>query len=665
MKAKAKAASTPKSKIADALASLLSFSQKFKDLLPNSIQIIQRIRELQGDLNNASAGTVEVLWSGIFSELNRSMKRMSGVDANQLIANHFAQIRAAVAEFQRSPPSAVSDKRNFRKLAAELLAIVASCEQQTSNPTRAKASLQGLKARLATDFVQFFRQSQVDKFQRAKKREEITRAIDSLILIVSSNGQPLVELPPQVSAMDSLIEQLKMEEQARVAMWLSRSGTKKVKSATPPPRKAPVRQARSATPPALRASKIPTRVSSVPRDDRRKSDMGAVAHKMKLTVRKPEPKAMTSILASRKSISPAAPKVHDAMHRRGGSCTEASAEVGEMETIQRAGSIADIGMAVPLDLDSETDMMMSALSRSRIMESKTHEFLEGAVRNYDESEKAWQECMKSIRRVEVRCERFLSTFGENEAVSRFLAKIGEAKMILSEAKKDEAEALFESVENVFKGIELRTILSCEVEDSDIRERVTLMKESPHEHGVETFMRNEVDRLDKLTRVMSGFTDWKEEQEQEVEKHKDLRQKLNILRQQFADLTETRSAEKKSDAELVTEIKDKYALVQKRKEDKKVAVENASQMAESWAESEQRLFNHFHLAAQQLSKLMGARRKLVGEGLPHVMIRGMEYNLQQLDQEISQVIDRESRITKGLSKVSKGREKVIADLTLPM
>ena len=663
MKAKAKAASTPKSKIADALASLLSFSQKFKDLLPNSIQIIQRIRELQGDINNASAGTIEVLWSGIFSELKRSMKRMSGVDANQLIANHFAQIRAAVTEFQRSPPAAVSDKRTFRKLAADLLAIVAACEQQAAaNPTRAKASLQGLKTRLATDFVQFFRQSQVDKFQRAKKREEITRAIDSLILILSSNGQPLVELPPQVSTMDALIEQLKLEEQARVAMWLSRSGTKKVKSATPPPRRAPARQARSATPPALRASKIPTRVSSVPREDRRKSDMGAVAHKMKLTVRKPESKAMTSILASRKSISPAAPKLHDAMHRRGGSCTEANADVGGMETIRRAGSIADIN---PLELDSETDMMMSALSRSRIMESKTHEFLEGTVRNYDRCEKAWQECMKSIRRVEVRCERFLSTFGENEAVSRFLAKIGEAKMILSEAKKDEAEALFESVENVFKGIELRTILSCEVDDRDIRERVSLMKESQREHGVETFMRNEIDRLHKLTRVMSGFTDWKEEQEQEVEKHKDLRQKLNMLRQQFADLTETRGAEKKSDAELVTEIKDKYALVSKRKEDKKVAVENASQMAKSWAESEQRLLNHFHLAAQQLSKLMGARRKLVGEGLPHVMIRGMEYNLQQLDQEISQVIDRESRITKGLLKVSKGREKVIADLTLPM
>ena len=105
-----------------------------------------------------------------------------------------------------------------------------------------------------------------------------------------------------------------------------------------------------------------------------------------------------------------------------------------------------------------------------------------------------------------------------------------------------------------------------------------------------------------------------------------------------------------------------ALVQKRREQKKTAADNAAQKAKSWSESEQRLVAHYRLATQQLSKLMAARRKLVAEKLVSVTVRGMEYTLTQLDQAIAQVIERESRVTKGFSKVSSGRRKFLSDLS---
>lgn len=330
-----------------------------------------------------------------------------------------------------------------------------------------------------------------------------------------------------------------------------------------------------------------------------------------------------------------------------GSITQA-----EVTGIRKSSSVAD--------MDSDTDMM-SALSRSRIMESKTHEFLEKIVWKADTGEAVLQECLRSIQRVERRCRKFVETFGDNEAVARFLVKSGEAKMILSEGKKDEVEALFESVERAFESVELRKMLSCESSDADIQGRIKDMKDATDDDEVQTFMRNEVRRLEKLTEAMAGFTDWGEERDEEVEKHKGLRRKLNTLRQEFAELTESRSVDKKDEAELVAEIKEKHALVRKRREERRTAMESATQLTKSWDDSEQKLLNHCHIAAQQLTKLMAARRKLVTENLSHITLRGMDYTLQQLDQEISQVIEREGRITKGLTKVAKGRQKVLDDL----
>ena len=634
----------PKARISGILSELISFVQSHKETLPNSPQIIQSLHDVQTDIEVLSVDALEIAWSSISSELQKSIKRANQSEAAHPVSHHFSQIRSAISEFQKHPPVSFNEKRNSKRLSSEILVILSTIENQMStNPARAKATLQTLKTKLGADFVSFFRQSQLDKFQKSKRKDEITKSIDSLLLVISTVPREILEIPPSVHEVPDLIAQLK-------------------------PKKP--HTARAATPPSPRGSKIPTRVSSPTRDDRRRSELGAVAHKMKATPRKTEPKAMTSILASRKSLTPGIQKKEVHTHRRSGSLTETPDDLHMFSSkLRRASSSNEIDFDTektapksPLwdrEMDSETDMMMSALSRSHIMESRTHEFLEKAVRNCESGGKMLQECMRSIRRVEIRCQRFMANFGENEIVSRFLAKIGEAKMIFSEGKMEELETLFVSVEKVLESIDVRKLLKTNPDDEHLKSRVEIVRQSSNSH-VETFLTNEIKRLENLTKQMKGFGEWEAERDQEAEKHKDLREKLNNLRQEFAQLTDARNTE--SDSELIAEIKQKHARALKLREQKRVAVENAAQMAKGWNESEQRLVGHYRLANQQLAKFMAARRKLVAENLPHVTVRGMEYTLVQLDQAIAQALDRESRVTKGFAKVSTARKKVVSDLT---
>ena len=636
-----KASPSPKARISDVFSALLSFVEAHKDSLPNAAQITQGLRDVQNDLDVLSADALEIAWSSISSELQKSLKKAKHSETAQPISHHFSQIRSAITEFQKHPPVSFNDKRNSKKMATEILTMLSSVESQSaSSPARAKSTVQTLKTKIGADFVSFFRQSQLDRYQKAKRKEEITKSLDALLVTIGAGPKEALVMPPEFHEVTDIIASMKPK------------------------------QTRTVTPPSQRNSKIPTRVTSPVRDDRRRSDMGAVAHKMKATPRK-EPKAMTSILASRKSLtlSLGSPKHRHHGHRRSGSLTEAAEDLMMVSSkLRRASSSNEIDFeaekAVPksplADMDSETDMMMSALSRSGIADSKTHALLEKVVSRCEGGGQMLQECLQSIRRVEIKCQRFMANFGENEVVSRFLAKIGEAKMLLSEGKKEEVAALFNSVEKVFESVEVRDLLKgCAGDEQD---RVRRIRESPKAQAVETLMRNELDRLEKLTKQMKGFTDWREERDQESKIHQDLREKLNSLRQEFASLTDARNSPQKGDPELVAEIKEKYALVQKRREQKKTAADNAAQKAKSWSESEQRLVAHYRLATQQLSKLMAARRKLVAEKLVSVTVRGMEYTLTQLDQAIAQVIERESRVTKGFSKVSSGRRKFLSDLS---
>ena len=639
-----KASPSPKARISDIFSALLSFVEAHKDSLPNAAQITQGLRDVQNDLDVLSADALEIAWSSISSELQKSLKKAKHSETTQPVSHHFSQIRSAITEFQKHPPVSFNDKRNSKKMATEILTMLSSVETQSvSSPARAKTTVQTLKTKIGADFVSFFRQSQLDRYQKAKRKEEITKSLDALLATIGAGPKEELVMPPEFHEVADIIASMKPKQ-------------------------------RAVTPPSQRNSKIPTRVTSPARDDRRRSDMGAVAHKMKASPRK-EPKAMTSILASRKSLtlSLGGPKHRPHGHRRSGSLTEAADELMMVSSkLRRASSSNEIEFdaekAVPKsplldrEMDSETDMMMSALSRSGIAESKTHALLEKVVARCEGGGQMLQECLQSIRRVEIKCQRFMANFGENEVVSRFLAKIGEAKMLLSEGKKEEVAALFNSVEKVFESVEVRDLLKNSAGDEQAQDRVRQIRESPKAHAVETFMRNELDRLEQLTKQMKGFTDWREERDQESRIHQDLREKLNSLRQEFASLTDARNSPQKGDPELVAEIKEKHALVQKRREQQKTVADNAAQKAKSWSESEQRLVAHYRLATQQLSKLMAARRKLVAEKLVSVTVRGMEYTLTQLDQAIAQVIERESRVTKGFSKVSSGRRKFLSELS---
>ena len=423
------------------------------------------------------------------------------------------------------------------------------------------------------------------------------------------------------------------------------------------------KKTRSKTPPNLRGSKIPTRSK-----ERRGSDLDSNERKIPLKYRSiSSTQSSKQASQTKKSATKKGGLLPSTANDRFSLNSEANENNNNKNKfIQKEGNQV-------LEMDSDTDQILKAVTKSQINQSPVLGKLESALISL-ESDSVSE---GPIERVEQQVQKIASNFGSTEAMTNFLAKTKEIKLFMNPANILPIKELFEQMENEMKQIKIQSKLPSVQEIQKIQnpalaangsfiiKRLESMKQARTCDLAMNFLQNEFDRFNAKTEKLLSIKT--AELENLQKENTSLNNRIIELQRSLSSSDPENNLLLKDNVndgdrpKLISQIKDMMAEINKKKEMSNESTKLYSDKMTDLADTRNKLIQQYISANQKLKRLEESRRKLLDSGMKIVNINGKDYDLKKLDGEVLSLFDQKEQILKGFEKLEVQERRFLATL----
>ncbi|OHT01625.1 hypothetical protein TRFO_07543 [Tritrichomonas foetus] len=649
-------------RVSECLVELHSFFQRNR--IQSSHQIIIKIEALQRTYRELSAQSFEGQYLKVYREMQQAVAKSNALTLLTSISPQLTQLQHINDDFQKYNCSNLGEKRrnaisssNFSKAISSIETAINSNDFET-----VKLKLQFLSDRIQTDSV--FQNSQMEGYQKTRKISEMNRIIDTINNVLMESS-PLT-LPPEAR---EITELLKMNDKET-----TKNKAKKVRSKTPP----------------LRNSKIPTRTTK----ERRGSDASTQSlilpnhassqinnnnhhhpnhHNNKAisaNINNNNSSSMSSMntLNSNKlkmqygAISPIKTAQNSPKKLTPSSSPKSKTGLLNSPTSEKI-EINTVNQLSTIEMDSDTDQILKAVTKSQINQSPALGKLESALISL-ESDNVTE---GPIEKVELQVQRIASTFGSTETMTNFLAKTKELKIFLNAAKIPPIKDLFDQMELEMKHIRLQKSLPKEVKGANpaIIQRLKSIRQARTCDLALNYLQNEFDRFNQKVEQMNllkgGDLDALQKENASL-KHKinELQRSLIIEKksENDSDYFDDKNADK---PKLIAQVREVISEIKKKKEIMNEMTKSCQEKLKGFSETRERLIQHYMSANQQMKRLELARKKMYDENLKTVQINGKDYDSRMIVEEIETLFDKKEKVLKGFERIEVQERRCLAAL----
>ncbi|KAK8884565.1 hypothetical protein M9Y10_043679 [Tritrichomonas musculus] len=366
------------------------------------------------------------------------------------------------------------------------------------------------------------------------------------------------------------------------------------------------------------------------------------------------------------------------------------------------------------EVDSDTETILRAVTKSQINQSPTLGRLGRSLFNIEQSgnndnkndnddfhynynynindrepqniEAARKKMISAIEKVEFDVKKLARAFGASDTMTTFLTIPKNPKFVTNASKTiPHAKDTFDQLERELKHIRIHSKLPKEIKgaNTNVLQRLKSMRQAHTSDLSQTFLQNEFQNYISKTEQMSIFNisnkNIKTTKNKKILKSNDtddlmmienlkLKAKLSSLQK---NLIQKMEIEKKSDRskslanvnkpELIIQTQKMLAEIKKKIDLQQNATNShALQMAE-FARKREELIGEFNSSNQQAKRLEIARKRMIDENAKIVTVKGKDYDLKMLDEEINSVFIKTDQIIKNLEKIEEKEKKCLESL----
>ena len=307
-------------------------------------------------------------------------------------------------------------------------------------------------------------------------------------------------------------------------------------------------------------------------------------------------------------------------------------------------------------------------------------------RGHKNMETTRKQMISDIEKVESNVKKLARAFGATDTMTTFLAIAKNPKFVTNAEKAiPHAQDTFDQLEREIKHLRIHSKLPKEIKgaNTNVLQRLKSMRQAHTSDLPQNFLQNEFQNYISKIEIMTIFNisnnkNVKTNKNKKNQKNSDsdsddllmienlnLKARLASLQKRLIHKIET---EKKSDhtkrfvnlnkPELIIQTKKMLDEIKKKQDLQQNATNSyALQMAE-FARKREELVSDFNSSNQQAKKLVIARKRMIDENAKIVTVKGKDYDLKMLDEEINSVFIKTDQIIKNLEKIEAKEKKCI-------
>lgn len=297
-----------------------------------------------------------------------------------------------------------------------------------------------------------------------------------------------------------------------------------------------------------------------------------------------------------------------------------------------------------------------------------------------------KEMILSIEKVESSVKRLARAFGATDTMTNFLTIAKNPKLVTNAEKTiPHAQDTFDQLERELKHIRIHGKLPKEIKgaNTNVLQRLKSMRQAHTSDLPQTFLQNEfqnyISKIEKMSIFnISNNKNLKANKNKKNQKTNDndnddllmienlnLKAKLVNLQKRLIQKMET---EKKTDRtkrtvslnkpELIIQTTKMLAEIKKKQDLQQNATNSYSLQMADFARKREELITDFNSLNQQAKRLEIARKRMIDENAKIVTVKGKDYDLKMLDEEINSVFVKTDQIIKNLEKIEAKEKKCI-------
>lgn len=364
------------------------------------------------------------------------------------------------------------------------------------------------------------------------------------------------------------------------------------------------------------------------------------------------------------------------------------------------------------EVDSDTDTILRAVTKSQINQSPALGRLNRSLFNIEQSgnnknnnvnfnynynfqindrtprniETARKKMILSIEEVESSVKRLARAFGATDTMTDFLAIAKNPKLVTNAEKTiPNAQDTFDQLERELKHIRIHGKLPKEIKgaNTNVLQRLKSMRQAHTSDLPQNFLQNEfqnyISKIEKMSIFnISNNKNIKTTKNKKNQKSNDndtddlmmidnlnLKAKLVNLQKRLIQKIET---EKKADQtkrfanlnkpELIIQTKKMLNEIKKKQDLQQNTTNSYAQQMADFARKREECIVDFNASNQQAKRLEIARKRMIDENAKIVTVKGKDYDLRMLDEEINSVFDKTDQIIKNLEKIEAKEKKCL-------
>lgn len=345
------------------------------------------------------------------------------------------------------------------------------------------------------------------------------------------------------------------------------------------------------------------------------------------------------------------------------------------------------------EVDSDTELILKAVTKSQINQSpilgrlertlnnleRSRHTTEGSINQNSDSDELNNDSLqkskmiKSISEVETAVKNMAHIFGATDTSTTFLSKTNELKLFMNITKTvPQIKEIFDQLENEIKNIQIIKKLPKQINGAsqEVGKRLKSMNQIDSNYHSLNFLGNEIDRFCSQTEQMSIYNLNKNKPKRNLNQIDDddeiLFEENSKLKTEFNKLQKKLVMKNRNPSEDCPLLSKEELLQQTKELLNSYNEESNSQIDETQIklkrlyQKREKLISFYVGSNQQLKRLEIARKRMIDENAKIVTVKGQDYDLRTLDKEINSMFAQKEKVLKNL-EILENKQNDEADL----